>query len=108
MNDAQMGPLEYGNCQGLEMARSAADCARRDDLRGMYPSACVVLDMYIARLHAINEALRKDAERYRWLRDVGSLTWIPFRSQWRMDAVLCDATIDVEMARSEAIAKERA
>jgi hypothetical protein len=49
-----MEQLAYGNCQGLEMARSAADCARRDDLRGMYPSACVVLDMRVSNLeHAI-------------------------------------------------------
>ena len=55
---AQMGPLEYGNCQGLRMARNAADCARRDGLRGMYPSACVVLDMHVARLeHAIRGML---------------------------------------------------
>jgi len=55
---AQMGPLEYGNCQGLPMARNAADCARRDDLRGMYPSACVVLDMHVSRLeHAIRGML---------------------------------------------------
>ena len=55
---AQMGPLEYGNCQGLPMARNAADCARRDGLRGMYPSACVVLDMHVARLeHAIRGML---------------------------------------------------
>lgn len=55
---AQMGPLEYGNCQGLPMARNTADCARREDLRGMYPSACVVLDMQVARLeHAIRGML---------------------------------------------------
>ena len=55
---AQMGPLAHGNCQGLPMARDAADCARRDDLRGMYPSACVVLDMHVARLeHAIRGML---------------------------------------------------
>jgi hypothetical protein len=53
-----MGPLEYGNCKGLPMARNAADCARRDGLRGMYPSACVVLDMHVARLeHAIRGML---------------------------------------------------
>jgi hypothetical protein len=42
-------------------------------------------------------ALRKDAGRYRWLRDDGSLTWVPFRSQWQMDAARCDAAIDAEM-----------
>ncbi len=45
------------------------------------------------------EALRKDGERYRWLRDTGSLAFVPFRSQWGMDAEHCDAAIDNEMAR---------
>ena len=44
------------------------------------------------------EALRKDAERYRWLRDKGSNTWVPFTGQWKMDAEHCDAAIDNEMA----------
>ena len=42
--------------------------------------------------------LENDAARYRWLRDCGSLTWVPFRSQWKMDAEHCDAAIDNEMA----------
>lgn len=36
----------------------------------------------------------EDARRYRWLRDEGSLTWIPFQNQWRMRADGCDAAID--------------
>ncbi len=44
------------------------------------------------------ESLRKDAERYRWLRDKGSNTWVPFTGQWKMDAEHCDAAIDNEMA----------
>lgn len=44
------------------------------------------------------DALRKDAERYRWLRDKGSNTWVPFTGQWKMDAEHCDAAIDNEMA----------
>ena len=44
------------------------------------------------------DALRKDAERYRWLRDKGSATWMPFTRQWDMNAEHCDAAIDNEMA----------
>ena len=51
---------------------------------------------------AESDAPRKDAERYRWLRDAGSLTWVPFRSQWKMDATQCDAAIDAEMQRQKA------
>ena len=39
-----------------------------------------------------------DAQRYRWLRDKGSNTWVPFTGQWKMDAAHCDAAIDNEMA----------
>lgn len=48
-------------------------------------------------------ALRKDAERYRWLRDAGSTTWTPFRQQWKMDAALCDAAVDAEIAKQAGI-----
>ena len=44
------------------------------------------------------EALRKDAERYRWLRDKGSNTWVPFTGQWKMDAEHCNAAIDNEIS----------
>lgn len=49
-------------------------------------------------LRADVAALRKDAERYRWLRDKGSNTWVPFTGQWKMDAEHCNAAIDNEMA----------
>lgn len=51
--------------------------------------------------HKTLAALRKDAERYRWLRDVGSVTWIPFRSAWQMSASQCDDAIDREIERSK-------
>ena len=44
------------------------------------------------------KANEKDAKRYRWLRDKGSNTWVPFTGQWKMDAEHCDAAIDNEMA----------
>ena len=42
---------------------------------------------------------RTDAERYRWLRDIGSKTWSPLAEQWRLTAVQCDAAIDRESAK---------
>ncbi len=50
-------PLAYGNCRSLEEARDWADEARRESLRGSYPSACVVLDMKLSRLLAQQPAL---------------------------------------------------
>lgn len=52
------------------------------------------------------KALRKkeqkeNAERYLFLRDVGSATWVPFCRQWNMTAQECDATIDKERAPRE-------
>lgn len=43
-------------------------------------------------------ALRKDADRYRWMRDESTSTWLRFQDQWQMTAAQCDATIDREMA----------
>ena len=42
----------------------------------------------------------RNAARYLWLRDEGSLTWVPFRSQWQMSADKCDQAIDDEMDRA--------
>jgi hypothetical protein len=46
------GSYKYGTCQNLEMARTAADAARRQGLVGMFPAAVVVLDMAYATLLA--------------------------------------------------------
>jgi hypothetical protein len=40
----------------------------------------------------------KDAARYRWLRDIGSSTWVPFKSLWHFSPANCDAAIDSEMS----------
>ena len=57
-----------------------------------------------ARLHAENERLKaelaeakKDAERYRWMRDVGCATYKTLQTQWRMSPKQCDAAIDEAM-----------
>jgi hypothetical protein len=61
---ALMGPLAYGTCQSLEMARCAADEALREGLRGQFPASCVVLDMHVARLEAaIKDVLQWEAKR---------------------------------------------
>jgi len=54
----------------------------------------------IAGLEAEIERLRKDAERYRWLRDVSTETWMSFQLQWRMPAINCDAVIDKQIERT--------
>lgn len=43
------------------------------------------------------ETLRRNAERYQWLRDVSTTTWRSFQEQWRMPAAQCDAAIDAAM-----------
>ena len=64
--ESRIGPLCYGVCKDLKEARDSADSARREGLFGMYPAACVVLDMQIARLtHKMSEmkmALTSNAE----------------------------------------------
>lgn len=45
------------------------------------------------------ETFRKDAERYRWLRDKGCDTRSPFVTKWRMTPAACDAAIDNEMTK---------
>jgi hypothetical protein len=40
-------------------------------------------------------AAEGDAERYRWLRDVGTKTWVPLQQQWRVESPSdCDRIID--------------
>ena len=43
------------------------------------------------------EALKRDAERYRWLRDIGDITWTPLRE--RMPHYDVDKAIDAAMAK---------
>ena len=106
-------PLNYGTCSSLESARDTADEARRLWLLGQYPSACVVLDMQVARLmHATPQAAAQpsqadaqDAARYRWLRS--TTNWASNSSNERIDVrnspELWDAAIDAAIK-----AKERA
>jgi len=54
------------------------------------------------RVVARVEGLRADAERYRWLRDVGDATWRPFGLRTGYSAATADAAIDAAIrARGE-------
>lgn len=53
----------------------------------------------IDALKAERDALRKDAERYRWLRDVGDATWRPFDIREGYSAEQADAAIDAVLAK---------
>ena len=55
----------------------------------------------IARLEAENKELRRDALRYRWLRDCSHKTWVNFQKQWLRTSEQCDAAIDAAMERKE-------
>ena len=70
-------------------------------------AAVEIVNKHITRLTAERDAALRDAGRYRWLRDKGSATWVPFTGQWKMDAEHCDAAIDNEMARAALSAQER-
>jgi hypothetical protein len=59
----------------------------------------------ITALEAERDTLAKDAERYRWLRDVGDKTWTPFcqRLGWHGQGFNMDRRIDaaIDAARSK-------
>ena len=55
---------------------------------------CIEAADLIDRLAARLAEAQKDAERYRWLRDIGSETWVPFQQQWCMSATSCDNAVD--------------
>jgi hypothetical protein len=49
----------------------------------------------ISTLQARLAAAEGDAERYKWLRDVGTKTWVPLQQQWRVESPPdCDRIID--------------
>lgn len=54
---------------------------------------------YFANVVTEVEALRKDAERYRWLRDTGDATWTPLCERmpnYDVDSAIDDAMREVE------------
>jgi len=81
---------------------------------GVYYAAAPDMAAHIVKLQADNDALRKDAERYRWLRDVECFVWPSIKrveldeassvSLWiqpdvAMDSEGIDAAIDAAMER---------
>ena len=63
-----------------------------DDLTDFHPDARAEL-----------VALRKNAERWLWLRDSGDATCRPLTGQWRMNPKQCDAAADSAMASARAV-----
>ena len=63
-----------------------------------WQNAGIDLGKQLKKAEAERDALRADAERYRWLRDAGNHTWRTFQNQWGMTADQCDAAIDAARA----------
>lgn len=58
------------------------------------------LENEIAKLNEqLNRAI-KDAARYRWMRDVGDVTWAPFSKRCPESVEAIDAAIDAAIAKS--------
>lgn len=55
----------------------------------------------IRSLKAERDALKGDAERYRWLRDIGDETWPPFSKRAGCTGPLIDKAIDAAIRASE-------
>jgi hypothetical protein len=82
--------------------------ADRDHWREARRAAIKAGDMLLERITALEaerDTLAKDAERYRWLRDVGDKTWTPFcqRLGWHGQGFNMDRRIDaaIDAARSK-------
>lgn len=103
LNAAEEGAKEAFGVVVQEKQDALAECKR---LRVLLAAAhAQIRSFYLGtpetRLAAAlteRDALRKDAERYRWMRDESTSTWLRFQDQWQMTAAQCDATIDREMA----------
>lgn len=88
--------------------RKAVESSKRMKLRGHYliPSEVALLhaDAELAKVLADNEALRADAERYRWLRRKGGPELMYGREQYTRACLVCG---NVETDLDAAIDKER-
>ena len=79
---------------------AAIDASRKHDTIGGLENACRISLSRIAALEAERDALKQDAERYRWLRDTGNVSWtalierdpsdnkMPMRIDERIDAAI--------------------
>ena len=82
------GSAYYGGCSfNLDQDGEYADM----ELYGAY----LAFQAAHASRDAEVEALKRDAERYRWLRDIGDATWTPLRE--RMPSYNVDSAIDAAM-----------
>jgi hypothetical protein len=73
-------------------------------LRHLWAQPDATIEQFAAEAVAALRPELENAERYRWLRDKGGATWVPFVDQWRMPAHRCDsqvdAAIDAALAKS--------
>jgi hypothetical protein len=65
-----------------------------NQMREYAAQAVAERDAEIGRLRGEVEALRADAERYRWLRDKGDTSWMPMAARVPEGAPGIDAAID--------------
>lgn len=79
----------------IHEALKAAEVGKREGLRGQYPAAASILASEVKRLRAENAALRKDANRYRWLREHSTQPMEPWSTHEA--PVSLDTTIDAAM-----------
>jgi hypothetical protein len=63
---------------------------------------CELYRAEIAELRARIESLAADAERYKWLRDVGDSTWEPMSKRIHAGGMGIDAAIDAAIAKEKA------
>ena len=86
-------------CEHGQLGRQCDLCEKEEALSVAW-SVLEGQRQQIADLTAKLAEAERDAERYRWLRDKGGATWVPFVDQWRMPAHRCDSQVDA--ARQEA------
>jgi len=80
-------------CEHGQLARVCARCEDRSEIEGLLKDLSSY-GVIVKEQDAEIERLRADAERYRQLRDVSTITWRSFQEQWRMTADKCDAAVD--------------
>lgn len=74
--------------------------SRLEELENEMQEQCRIIGMSAERelsLISKMKSLEKDAARYRWLRDIGDGSWVPFCERTGYSAMQCDGAIDTAM-----------
>lgn len=58
------------------------------------------MDGLAEALSGVIDEMKRDAARYRWLRDVGDATWQPFALREGYSAEMADEAIDAAMLKT--------